>query len=171
MNIKSSMPMNIDLLPYTIPFFLIGYYGYKPCKKRVITMKWYIALAIALVVISFNVVISTFSYTDVFGRVFGENLIVFFVGGITGSMAIILISYILSLRKTIIADSLSFIGKNSLDYLIFHQQIVVHPINSSGIDLGKGVYNFLMRFVPALGLSSVFALIMQKFRSWRHTRV
>lgn len=74
-------------------------------------------------------------------------------------------SYWIGLRNSIVKRCFEFIGRHSIYYLVAHQQLIIHPINSYDIKFTNRLLNCLVRFIPAFCGSTLFALTMAKIKS------
>jgi len=155
-NIKT-FPMNLDLVPFIIPFFAFGFYfselGYYEKFKG---MK---ASPLNLI-ICFGTLwyVSRTGQIDIWSRNTGD-LSLFFVGGVSGSLLILEMCKMLSKiasRKHIALRGLSYCGINSLYFMAIHQQIIIHPLNSFKLFYESNLTNFCIRFCLSTIVTSMF---------------
>lgn len=107
---------------------------------------------------------------DIFSREFGQNVVLFFVDGIIGTLlALFVFSYIYDILKlNDLRKGILFIGNYSLYYLAIHQQLIIHPLNSMGIIISNPVINFVMRYILSLAGSTIITIVIINCRNrWK----
>ncbi len=163
-NYNETLPLNIDVFPFILPFFCFGFYF----SKWNIYLKYKetmspIFLSLPLVFL-FYFTVKKNIFVDVFSRSFG-NILLFWLNGFIGIFLIQEICKILVLINDKWLNAfLSFIGCNSIFFLGIHQQWILHPMNSLKIILPTNKFNFVLRFVICIAGCSVLVFLIKKIR-------
>lgn len=153
---RYSLPFNLDSLIYLFPIWGLGYM--LGSKKIVVDIKT-LALQILGLLFFLLLILRKNGYIDVFSMDVG-NPYIYFVGAIAGSYLIVLIAngIVLYLNKKI-TSLFVFVGMNSIYFLVIHQQMVLHPLNSYNIVWDSGFLNFIFRFILCLIVPVIWILI------------
>lgn len=161
----SYIPYNFDVALLLYPFFNIGgLIKQKNIVNRLLSLSKINLIIIDIVLFILTVLISYFNKeVNIYRCNYGNNILLYYLGGIFGTMMIIVTSIVVS--KIMKPKLLLWLGKNTVVPMCTHQIILMFiPILFSAIGLSSINYavRLLIEFVIVLVLVMVFTIIINK---------
>jgi fucose 4-O-acetylase-like acetyltransferase len=144
------LPWSFDIAMVAVTFMYVGglFKEHKLLEKlKPMSITLFGSLLIFIVSSQFN------SAVDMDYRIYG-NLILFYAGGVSGSILVMMITKII-INSKIIGQALSYLGKESLTILIFHRGfcfVILSYIDNQffGMSIHWGIYLVIGITVPLL---------------------
>lgn len=154
-DIVKTLPYNIDTIPFTLPYFALGYFGNKTGFYSRYTQKKSNIIQMIVAFVGVVMITTVNDRIDIFSCKYG-NVFLYYCGGFLGILLVFEVAKLIIAMDCIrLNKALLFVGGYSLEYMAIHQQLIIHPLNSFAIKFGNNLTDFLVRFLLCFIVSTL----------------
>lgn len=164
------LPLNMDVSFFMTPIMILAFSVKKYIVKIVDekSYKWKLSLLCILVCCVYLLVLKYFAFktVDPYSNSFGIAPLTFLCS-IAGFYVVFHVTSIITYRAHIgLKSAIRYIGKNSIIYLVIHQQLILHPLNCYDLMSSSNLINGVIRLSIILIFCTLASFFINKKMSW-----